>query len=617
MCGLFAILDLNKKISESDVQRAKFSLKKLEHRGPDDSGYFYDDSTFLGHHRLSIIDISKNGHQPMQSLDKSISLIFNGQIYNWREIRDELIKDGFNFKSNCDTESILNGYLKYGKDIFKKLVGMWSIIIWDSKSKELIVSRDRLGIKPLYIYEYGSKIIFSSEIKSIVNFLPKKLEVNNLVLERYIIRGWLDDVSETLYKGIKNFPQASFSIYNCKKKSKKNISFWKYPTPSSSNICFKSWKEMFITIVEQHIQSDAPLATTLSGGLDSNAFNSVIAKELGKANDINAFSLLAEDVPDESSLIDEAVKELGIKHEYIDIGKTNYIEEIDELIKFHDEPTYSAGQINQFVFRKQIKKRGFKVLLVGDGADEILAGYAKILPIFVNALMESKKFEEAEQTSLKCEKLTNLSISEFKKRVELFRKTKLGSRVIQEFPFGHNLIKNELLSSEIKLKFNKTHKNINRNKSGFWFYKELMDRITVDIPQVLRNEDRNGMANSIEVRPIFLDHRLYELSWKFPFELMMKEGLNKNILRKSLKNIIPSKILNNKKKFVRPGSVNFLVYNSLKKPIEDIITSSKKGQIWKNNLSKLFDKSCKKKDINEALVWMRFYMIERTLKLKF
>lgn len=617
MCGIFAIFDFEGKICEIDIKRAKYSLKTLEHRGPDHNGFYFDKFTFLGHHRLSIIDTSKKGHQPMQNDDKNISIIFNGQIYNWMEIRKELKKDGFKFKSNCDTESILNGYLKYGKNIFDKLIGMWSIIIWDSRSKELIVSRDRLGIKPLYFYKYGSKIIFSSEIKSIVNYLPKKLEVNKFVLERYILRGWLDDISQTLYKGVESFPQATYSIYNFINKRIESKVFWKYPRPSSSKITYKSWREMFTMIVEEHTQSDAPIATTLSGGLDSNAFNSVIAKELDKAKEIHAFSLLADDIPDESNFINESVRELGINHEYINIGKTNYIEEIDELIKFHDEPTYSAGQINQFIFRKYIKKRGFKVLLVGDGADEILAGYAKILPIFVHALNESGNFKEAKSSLLGSEKLTNLSINDFKKRVKLFKDTKLGSRVIQEFPFGHNLIRDKFLSNELELEFSKNHKNLSKDLLGYWFYKELMDRMVVDIPQVLRNEDRNGMASSIEVRPVFLDHRLFELSWKFPFEKMMQNGSNKSILRKSLRNIIPRKILRNKKKFVRPGSVNFLVYNSLKKQIENLINSSKNEGIWKTNLSKLFDKSCKKNDINEALVWMRFYMMERTLKLKF
>ena len=382
MCGIFSVFDINGNLSKKDLKNAQSSLKLLKHRGPDDEGFFFNSNIFLGHQRLSIIDTSKNGHQPMTSNDGRLTLIFNGQIYNWKEIRIELKKDGYVFKSNSDTESILIGFMKYREKVFEKLIGMWTILIWDAKEKKLIVSRDRLGIKPLYISRIGTKIIFASEIKSILYFLPKKVDVNEFVLKRYMLRGWLDDISETLYETIYNFPQSSYAIYNCITKKQSLKKFWNYPVPQNITENLSSWKELFIKIVEQHIQSDAPLATTLSGGLDSNAINSVLAKELGKAKDVNAFSLLADDVPDESSLIEESKKELGINHEYINIGKANYVEEIDELINYHDEPTYSVGQINQFIFRKKIKERGFKVLIVGDGADEILAGYGKILPIF-------------------------------------------------------------------------------------------------------------------------------------------------------------------------------------------------------------------------------------------
>ena len=162
MCGIFAVFDINGNLSQKDLYHAQSSLKLLEHRGPDDKGFFFNNNIFLGHHRLSIIDTSKNGHQPMQSSNGRFTLIFNGQIYNWKEIKMELEKDGYVFKSNCDTESILIGFMKYRLKIFEKLIGMWTVLIWDEKEKKLIVSRDRLGIKPLYIFKIGTKIIFSS-----------------------------------------------------------------------------------------------------------------------------------------------------------------------------------------------------------------------------------------------------------------------------------------------------------------------------------------------------------------------------------------------------------------------------------------------------------------------
>lgn len=617
MCGIFAVYSKAGHLRSDDLEKSRRALENQIHRGPDDSGEFVNDRIFLGHRRLSIMDLSSAGHQPMSSEDGQVQLVFNGQIYNWRELREELAGKGYSFSSHCDTECILYAYLEWGEEFCQHLIGMWAVVIWDGRSQKLLVSRDRLGIKPLYMYEDGETLIFSSEIKSILTFLPQRPALNEYVLKRYMTRGWLDDIEETFYQNIFNFPSRSLSVWTGSVRYQRD--FWHLPIPHRTCSDVGQWKDLFTKIVDDHIQSDANLATTLSGGLDSTAINSVIARELGKAHEINAFSVLAADIPDESPLIDHTVKELGIKHQYIDIGEINYVEEIDELLQFHDEPTYSAGQVNQFVFRKKIKELGYKVLLVGDGADEILAGYAKIVPMYIASLLRDGKTELAHQALEGSSVLSGRTPEDQLKRIQLLEKNGIGGRTVQEFRFAYQLFNEDHVPDDHVMSFLKVHPNIRSISSGRLLYQELMDRMTIDIPQVFRNEDRNGMASSLEVRPIFMDHRLLEKTWTYPYEMMMQEGRNKDIMRSALKGIMPKAILDNLKKFVRPGSVNHLVYHCLDKPLEEILQSPsvKESDLWQSDLLQRYRQSKLNNDGNHALVWMRFYMLQRLIEMRF
>lgn len=622
MCGIIAIYNPydDTKVHSQFCADAKNALKSIHHRGPDNTGIYDDETVFLGHNRLSIMDPSALGNQPMQDKTGQVSLIFNGQIYNWKEIRRDLQKEGYNFVSSSDTESILALYLKYGSDFAEKMVGMWSIIIWDKRTSTFVVSRDRLGIKPLYICEINGVFAFASEIKAILQFSHLKTSFNEWTMKRYISRGWLDDVSETLYDGIFSFPVATTAVYSYDTEQviSQYSKFWRYPKPQNSIKDVRIWHDLFVKAVEDHMQSDVSLATTLSGGLDSNAINSTIVKSLGRKKDIHAFSLLAEDVPDESILINESVKELDIYHEYINLSHADYQSAIDEMLMFHDEPTYSPGQINQFVFRKKIKEKGYKVLLVGDGVDEILSGYAKILPLYIQSLFDSGLNKKAHQCIDNSEEFLNMPKDKLLHRLKILNENGVGCRTVQEFKFGYEIFNQHNRPRDDYMQFSKTHENLSVLFNGKKLFQELMDRMIIDIPQVLRNEDRNGMAHSIEVRPVFLDHRLLELSWKYSFNLFMQNGTNKTIMRSALKNIIPKKILDNKKKFVRPGSSTYLAYKALKKPIEKIISSKDLffKELWVDDLLNLYNASVKADDVNQALVWLRFYMLQRTCFLK-
>ncbi|MBF0251420.1 MAG: asparagine synthase (glutamine-hydrolyzing), partial [Alphaproteobacteria bacterium] len=516
MCGIFSVFDFKGRLDSGRENAFRAALRTLSHRGPDDEGWLRTDRHFLGHRRLSIMDLSSAGHQPMVSPCGGVTMVFNGQIYNWKQLRTQLEGLGHVFASQCDTESILLGYLEWGEEIFTKLTGMWAVVLVDERAGKLVVSRDRLGIKPLYegVGENG-ELIFASEIKAIRPFVPGADTVDTTVAKRYMARGWLDDVSKTLYTGVRNFPAGCISVWE--NGVRRDRRFWTHPIPQRRATDIRAMRDLLIEVVDDHTQSDAPLATTLSGGIDSSTINAIMARELGKRTSIHAFSVDAPDIPDESPLIDETVRELGIQHEYICLNHLDYIREIDAMLDVHDEPTFSVGQLNQFMFRKKVHERGYKVLLVGDGADEVLAGYAKIVPMYVSALMDAGLNEQAEQVLHLSSELTGLGHDEAKSRLDLFRRTGVGGRTVQEYRFGYEMFSEAERPVDARMGFHKTHDQIRFLPSGQDLFQELLDRMIVDIPQILRNEDRNGMAHGIEIRPVFLDHRLIELAWSYPF----------------------------------------------------------------------------------------------------
>jgi asparagine synthase (glutamine-hydrolysing) len=390
--------------------------------------------------------------------------------------------------------------------------------------------------------------------------------------------------------------------------------FWSHPVPTREKTNLTEWHDLFVKTVEDHIQSDAPLATTLSGGLDSNAINGVIAKILGRSKDLNAFSVIAPDTANESELIDYAVKDLGINHHYIDIGDVDMESALDEMLAAHDEPTITAGQVNQFIFRRAVAEQGYKVLLVGEGADEILAGYAKIIPSYLADLGNAD-----EETMKNFVELSGISPTEMFAQAEKLKATGIGRRAIQTTLFGYDLLNPKQDTSDTALQFEKSYANVKPGIPGFYTYRELMDRLTIDIPQVLRNEDRNSMAHGIESRPVFLDHRLFELSWQYSFERLMENGENKSIMRQALKNEIPAAVLNNRKKFRRPGSITDLVYNRLQSPLRSLLNGPAFADktLWNPDMPALFERDLAAANFDHAFIWLRVYMFARIAALRF
>jgi len=531
----------------------------LAHRGPDDVGFFFDENIALGNRRLSIIDI-KGGHQPIYNEDSSICITYNGEIYNFQELRQELEKRGHKFYTSSDTEVIIHAYEEWKEDCAKKFNGMWAFAIWDSKRKQLFLSRDMVGIKPLYYFFDGKKFIFASEIKAIL--LEKSIQKtpNDQIIYEYLIYGLHDHTEQTFFSGIMALPPGHNLIVD-----KKGIRLEKYwdivyinkETESSSrsdNFYAKNFLELFKNSVQLRLISEVPIGTCLSGGLDSSSIVFLINKLLFPNPDLikvigekqKTFSSCYEEKRiDEREYIEEVTRHTTAQKNFIFPSSEQLWTDIEKLVYYQDEPFASTSVFAQWSVMKLARTK-VKVVLDGQGGDELLAGYSAYYGVFLMNLLREKK------------------IYSFIK--ELFSSLNLTLRYFKQyisFPPSKRLSESKrLLNENFVSQFNRVAEANDKNATlqrppyseGVDFnlpkLPELLylDVMKFSLPALLRYEDRNSMAFSIEARVPFLDPRLIEYVFSLPTSQRLKNGWTKYILRNAMKGILPEKILKRKNK---------------------------------------------------------------------
>ncbi len=545
MCGFVAIVNTNFDNNYITNRITKLS-KVYPHRGPDQIKSIVKKKYSLLFRRLKIIDLKERSNQPFSSEDGKIDLVFNGEIYNYLELRKELSNYNVKFRTQSDTEVILKCYQRWGTDFIKKLRGMFSIIILDNKKKIFVCYRDRLGQKPLFFSSFNQGLILSSEIKDII-FLKKKFSENSKTVSKYLLRGWCDDNNYTFFKDIYSFPPGNIGILKknkiiCKK-------YWDLKISGKKRFNAEEFNQIFLDNLKIHLRSDVPLAFTLSGGLDSS---SILKKSLEfKLKDYKAYSFLSNDKNenDEKKYINDFVKENSINHSFV--SNKNYFSKniLEEINYFQDEPFSSISFLNQFVLRKKIAKDGFKVLLVGEGGDEVLGGYNRMFIPYLNEVYVKKKKEIPYQMKENLIKKTGLKLSELLNKINNSNKINLEKNDIEDQSiFKIFNYKPSQIPKNLRF-YNKT--NLNKNNS---FKSFLLNHIFKrDLPHILRQEDRISMSQSIENRSPFVDHKLLEYIFSIDTEFFMQNGNSKFMLRSITKNDLPSSYFE-KKKYGRPGN---------------------------------------------------------------
>lgn len=548
MCGIVG------SIGNLKIENFKRSLASIKHRGPDNENiYVYnlddaieipdgnvinDDTRYmaLGHRRLSIIDLSVEANQPM-TFDR-YTLIFNGEIYNYKELKGELLGYGHSFHTESDTEVLLKSYLQWGKKCVEKFNGMWAFCIFDRVSQECFLSRDRIGVKPLYYYMDDDRFYFASEIKALLEFEIKRV-ANKKELIKYIIYGNQEHQSPTMFRDIKKFPAGFTGTYDIKKRHLQLEEFFNLEhlstvgnTDNEETLISKIQKTID-TSVSLRMRSDVDIGMALSGGVDSNIVVSLVSQ---KDNRIETFSSIYTDDEsiNETKNIAITIDRLNLKSNFTTVTKESIIQDIEKIVWHQDEPFDTLGILAQNKVYEMMHSKNVKVSLDGQGADEIFAGYPTYKVIYLREnLRNIFKYPEFFRCGfLSLQNLKLLLLSFFPSIFEKMYFQKRAKTIFNNAPF---------LPSE---------------KKGFVFLNNLNQKLVYDTTEylkvLLRYVDRNSMQFSVESRGIFLDYKVIENALSIPSKFKIKDCFTKYILRKTYSTLVDETVLWDKKKLGFP-----------------------------------------------------------------
>ncbi|MBL7909540.1 MAG: asparagine synthase (glutamine-hydrolyzing) [Bacteroidia bacterium] len=563
MCGISGIVNFNEQNVEENSIRKMMALMK--HRGPDDEGVFLDKCFGFGFVRLSIIDLSSAGHQPMQSSDGRYVLVFNGEIYNYIELREELRSLGVAFNTQTDSEVLLNAYIYWGEECLHKFNGMWAFAIYDKQSKNLFAARDRFGVKPFYYLQTKNQFAFCSEIPPLLSLLDKKPQANKQSIFDYLVFNRTDQTEDTFFEEVKKLQHGhKISIKN----NKTTISRWyDLKKEVSKREGFKSseeFREFFSSSVNLRLRSDVPVGVCLSGGLDSSSIVSVILNE-NKNKELNTFSAVYNkgQIGDESEYINE-FKPI-VKNMFFTMPESEDLQkDVFDFVKVQAEPIPSTSAYAEYKVM-ELAKGKIGVLLSGQGADESLAGYHYFFGFYFKDLLMHGKLIT----------LCSEVISYLKTHRSLFGiKTFVYFMLPKKFRTSTRVSEKEFLNPEFIRQYQKNN-SIAGNLYGSGSLKEaLLDHFEYKLEHLLKWDDRNSMFFSLESRAPFLDYRLVEKTLASKSSLVIKKGMTKFILRDAMKGVLPEKIRVRKDKmgFGTPEDEWFRK-DSWKKIIEEILKS--------------------------------------------
>ncbi len=537
MCGLCGVVDLAHAADTATVGRM---MDELAHRGPDGTGTYVAGGAALGHLRLAIIDLSDGGIQPFASDDGRLQLLHNGEIYNYRELRAELESKGHRFRTATDTEVILAAYREWDVRCVERFNGMWAMAIWDSRERRLFASRDRFGVKPFYYCVHGRRFLFASEPKALLAAgAPRTPNVR--VIRDYVEQGYLDHTADTFFEGIVRLPPAHSLTFD--ERGLRVERHWQLELRDAPARDFaEEVRELFIDSVRLRLRSDVPVGTCLSGGLDSSSIVCVVdhllQTEAENARAVGArqqtFTAYFEDrAADERPFAQAVVERTRVEPHWVTFDAHDLVSNIDAIVDAQGEPFGSTSMIAQWYVMREAKRAGLTVMLDGQGSDEIFAGYhGYFAPYYADLItgwrLGTLRNELATYRRLHGAgpaRLAELVLRRFvpdRMRWVARGRARGGSTLVHEaLPGGYTPETNETPFPDR--------------------LRRLMQLIltTRGLPELLRYEDRNSMAHSLEARVPFLDYRLVELMFSLPAAELIDRGMTKAILRRALGNLLP------------------------------------------------------------------------------
>jgi len=582
MCGIVGIINKNQVPVQPDL--LKMMGDTLHHRGPDDEGMYLDHKIGFFHKRLSIIDLA-TGQQPMT--DGAYTLIFNGEIYNYLELRQELVQKGHVFKTHSDTEVILKMYREYGEQAISQLNGMFAFLLYDRNQQRVLAARDHVGIKPLYIFEDGEKMIFASEIKAIVAHPQVKAELAQESLNEYMTFQFILQ-EDTLFKGVRKLLPGHFLVIDLQDNTSRLQKYWepnfKVDNHHSLEYFVYEIQRLLEDAVKIQLRSDVPLGTYLSGGMDSSIVSILASRHIPQGLKTFTGAFREGQAYDETPYAEVVAKVCQAEMFKIYPTETDFIDTLPKLIYHLDEPVVGPGLFPQYMVSK-LAAENVKVILGGQGGDEIFGGYTR----YVVAYLEQALKGAIHETNDEGEHLVSLqsilpNLPYLRQYIpmmrEFWKKDAFGKMDLRYF---HLIDRSEsaleVYTQDFQQQFDRQAifarfgKLFNHPDTRSYFNKMTHFDLFGSLPGLLQVEDRVSMAVSLESRVPLLDRRIVDLISTMPAAMKFKGGAMKYILKKAAKNILPPVIMERKDKMGFPVPLHLWAKNGAGVFFRDVLLS--------------------------------------------
>lgn len=558
MCGICGVFDFSGAPIEGELLHKMND--RIHHRGPDGEGYFFSNGIGLSNRRLSIIDL-EHGGQPQTNEDETIHVVFNGEIYNYVELRDELIRNGHRFKTSSDTEVIVHGYEEWGEDCPKHFNGMFAFAIWDAQKRLLMLARDHLGIKPLYYVRLGNQLLFASEIKALLAepTCPREVDIHSLAqlfTLRYVVS------PATLFRNIFKLPPGHRMIVDAN--GTRIERFWNWlPVPHTSineSELVEEYRALVEDAVRLQMRSDVPVGLFLSSGIDSGCLLALMSKLSNKA--VRTFTIGFEDGEAQNETDDarELANMFGAEHSDLTIGSSDYERYYERYLWDLEEPVGNETAA-AFYFVSMITSKKVKVALTGQGADEPWGGYARYLGVKFSQIYSCLPQLVTKGVLAKVGERW-IKNEQVKRGLSSLHEKDVLTRVVNVYSFFSSPMKARLFKPWMKEVVSPTGSDAQRALEHFQSEVRSLDPVTqilymdtrTNLPDdLLMVGDKTSMANSLEVRVPFLDYRLIEFIEKLPPRLKIKGIRGKYLHKKAIEKWLPRSVVYRKKKgFANP-----------------------------------------------------------------
>lgn len=549
MCGISGIIGRRGTFSVTDL------LSRIKHRGPDGSGVWENENVQLGHLRLSIIDLSNMAAQPMVEAGSGNIIVFNGEIYNYIELKRELASK-YQFVTQSDTEVLLAAYSVYGIGFLQKLRGMFAFALYDAKAEKVLIARDRFGIKPFYYRTANGQFLFASEIKALIHLPGLQDEVSGQKAYEFIANRQLDTNNETFFRDISQLSAGHYAWVSKDGNMETPTPYWQLPSIGSKRWSKDSEEEfvnLFNETINLHLRSDVSIGSFLSGGLDSTSIACFATKNLSEK--IQTYSAILPYYQEENALIKQVVggSPKMVPH-YFQLDGRGFFDDIPNVIYYHDEPILDGSMYAHYKLCELASRNGVKVLLSGSGGDELFGGYGSHIYSHLGQLLNTGRLSEYYRSLRSISTKSNVSMK------DLFIKS-----VLENIPYT---VRRKLKNNQIKRhanfideQYSVKHFTVEGDNKYDTNWKN--NYLSWTVPPYLHYEDRNSMAFGVEIRVPFYDHILVEFIAAFnPSDIV--DGRSKSIMRKSFRGVVPDAVLDQKGKYGFPSPIDHALKNDMK-----------------------------------------------------